>query len=226
MLRRVYGQRRSRRVSVTPSVYVVPAGSPANAGQEINALRHRLGASSEEVCDLDRLLDLISTGTGGLLHFACHSTFRADAGGSSITMGGGPFVPELLNRAVTTRSLAVTNPLVFINACRSAGEVPEYTRLMGWASQFMAAGAGAFAGTLWAVRSATACAFAEAFYDALLAGQALGHAARAARKATAADAADPTWLAYAVYGDPEATATVATAPPAVPGTTGVASAGH
>ena len=125
-----------------------------------------------------------------------------------------------------TRSLAVTNPLVFINACRSAGEVPEYTRLMGWASQFMAAGAGAFAGTLWAVRSATACAFAEAFYDALLAGQALGHAARAARKATAADAADPTWLAYAVYGDPEATATVATAPPAAPGTTGVASAGH
>ena len=45
VLRRVYGQRRSRRVSVTPSVYVVPAGSPANAGQEINALRHRLGAS-------------------------------------------------------------------------------------------------------------------------------------------------------------------------------------
>ena len=139
-------------------------------------------ASSEEVCDLDRLLDLIGTGTGGLL-------------------------------------------LVFINACRSAGEVPEYTRLMGWASQFMAAGAGAFAGTLWAVRSATACAFAEAFYDALLAGQALGHAARTARKATAADAADPTWLAYAVYGDPEATATVATAPPAAPGTAGVASAG-
>ena len=216
VLRRVYGQRRSRRVSVTPSVYVVPAGSPANASQEIDALRHRLGASSEEVCDLDRLLDLISTGTGGLLHFACHSTFRADAGGSSITMGGGPFVPELLNRAVTNRSLAVTNPLVFINACRSAGEVPEYTRLMGWASQFMAAGAGAFAGTLWAVRSATACAFAEAFYDALLAGQALGHAARTARKATAADAADPTWLAYAVYGDPEATATVATAPSAAP----------
>ena len=89
VLRRVYGQRRSRRVSVTPSVYVVPAGSPANAGQEIDALRHRLGASSEEVCHLDRLLDLIGTGTGGLLHFACHSTFRADAGGSSITMGGG-----------------------------------------------------------------------------------------------------------------------------------------
>ena len=122
-------------------------------------------------------------------------------------MGGGPFVPELLNRAVTNRSLAVTNPLVFINACRSAGEVPEYTRLMGWASQFMAAGA-RLRRHLVAVRSATACAFAEAFYDALLAGQALGHAARTARKATAADAADPTWLAYAVYGDPEATATV------------------
>ena len=123
-------------------------------------------------------------------------------------MGGGPFVPGLLNRAVTTHSLAQRSPLVFINGCRSAGAIPEYTSLMGWAGQFMSAGAGAFIGTLWAVRSDSALAFAEAFYDALLTGQTLGLAVRAARLATAADS-DPTWLASTVYGDPTATMNIA-----------------
>jgi len=95
---------------------------------------------------------------------------------------------------------------VFINACRSAGAIPKYTKLMGWAEQFMAAGAGAFIGTLWAVRSDSALTFAEAFYDALLTGQTLGQAVRTARLTTAANVADPTWLAYTVYGDPAAAA--------------------
>jgi hypothetical protein len=203
VLRRAYGQRRSRRVSMTPSLYVVSARSPANARQEVDVLRRRL-AAGQEVLDLELLLELVEAGDVGLLHFACHNTFRAEAGGSSIAMGGGPFVPGLLNRAVTTRSLAQRSPLVFINACRTAGAIPEYTRLMGWAEQFMAAGAGAFVGTLWAVRSDSALTFAEAFYDALLAGQTLGQAGRTARLTTAANVSDPTWLAYTVYGDPAA----------------------
>ena len=79
---------------------------------------------------------------------------------------------------------------------------------MGWAGQFMAAGAGAFIGTLWAVRSASALDFAESFYDALLKGQALGPASTTARRAVAADASDPTWLAYTVYGAPSAKASI------------------
>ena len=151
----------------------------------------------------------MESGGVGLLHFACHNTFRVEAGGSSIMMGGGPFVPALLNRSVTTHSLARRNPLVFINACRSAGAVPEYTRLIGWAGQFMSAGAGAFIGTLWPVRSGSALTFAGAFYDALLAGETLGVAVRTARLATAANVSDPTWLAYTVYGDPAAAAEIA-----------------
>jgi len=208
VLRRAYGQRRSRRLSVAPPLYVIPPGSPTNARQEVEALRRRLAASSEEICDLEPLLELVEAGSAGLLHFACHNTFKAEVGGSSIMMGGGPFVPGLLNRAVTTHSLAQRSPLVFINGCRSAGAIPEYTSLMGWAGQFMSAGAGAFIGTLWAVRSDSALAFAEAFYDALLTGQTLGLAVRTARLATAADS-DPTWLAYTVYGDPTATMNIA-----------------
>lgn len=206
VLRRVYGQCRTRRVSVGQPVYVVPARSPADAATEVSTLRDRLPGASAEITDLAPLLDLINAGAVGMLHFACHSTFKAEAGGSSIVMGGGPFIPGLLNRAVTTQSLAGRSPLVFLNACRSAGEIPEYTRLMGWAGQFMAAGAGAFIGTLWAVRSSSALAFAETFYEALLAGQPFGHSVQLARQATAADTSDPTWLAYTAYGDPMATA--------------------
>ena len=78
--------------------------------------------------------------------------------------------------------------------------------MMGWASQFMAAGAGAFIGTLWPVRSTSASRFAEAFYLALAGGMSLGQAAFTARRETKDDS-DPAWLAYTTYGDPDALGT-------------------
>ncbi len=207
VLRRVYDQRRSRHLSLGRASYVVPPRSPANALDEVAALQRSLGTEADAIGDLDALMTLIDSGDFGILHFACHNTFKADAGGSSVAMDGGPFVPALLNGAVTTRSLAPRSPLVFINACRSAGTVPEYTQLLGWAGQFMAAGAGAFIGTLWAVPSNTAREFAEAFYDGLKASRTLGKAVQEGRQAVAHDSTDPTWLAYSVYGDPAATVT-------------------
>jgi len=121
VLRRVYDQRRSRRLSLGPASYVVPPRSPSNALDEVAALQRRLGAEANAIGDLDALMTLIDSGEFGILHFACHNTFKSDAGGSLVAMAGGPFVPTLLNRAVTTRSLAARSPLVFINACRSAG---------------------------------------------------------------------------------------------------------
>ncbi len=75
--------------------------------------------------------------------------------------------------------------------------------MTGWASHFMAAGAGAFIGTLWPVRSSQASLFAEEFYGALVTGADLGQASLTARRATK-NHADPTWLAYTIYGDPAA----------------------
>jgi CHAT domain-containing protein len=122
-------------------------------------------------------------------------------------MAGGPFKPVLLNSAVATRSLSARAPLVFLNACRSAGVSPEYSRMIGWAEQFMGAGAGAFVGTLWPVRSETASSFAELFYENLRAGDTLGIATQKARlSASKLGRMDPTWLAYSVYGDPDAVA--------------------
>ena len=166
----------------------------------------RLGGVAGPVIDeLDELLDLVGSGRLGMAHFACHNNYRADAG-SAIRLRNGAFLPVMLSAAAVVRSLAGHRPLIFINACRSAGEVPQYTQMMGWAKQFMAAGAGAFVGTLWDIRSRSAAAFADGFYQRLADGRTLGEAAHETRLASAYDRGDPTWLAYSVYGDPAATA--------------------
>lgn len=204
--RRVYNQGRADRISLGTPRFVVPAGGPGNGADEAIAIHRILGAGREPsiITELTPLLDLLEAKNPGLLHFACHNNYRSDAGGSSIAMPGGDFVPTFLETAKADKSLASSHPLVFINACRSAGETPHYTSMMGFAQHFLAAGAGAFVGTLWDVRSGSALAFAEEFYRRLAEGESLGSAAWQTRRAASTADDDPTWLAYTVYGDPQA----------------------
>ncbi|MFG1842531.1 CHAT domain-containing protein [Micromonospora sp. NPDC049175] len=207
VVRRTYGQHRNATVGLRNPRFVVPPKAPTGAHDEIAAIRAILGAAhSEPITRADELLALINSGTLGATHFACHNTFSAD--GSFIDMDGGRFKPNLLAEASIRKLLAETGPLVFINACRSAGVAPTYTKMLGWAQQFMSSGAGAFVGTLWAVRSDSSARFATAFYSSLADGATLGAAALAARVEQQDDPLDPTWLAYTVYGDPFATAAV------------------
>jgi hypothetical protein len=208
VVRRVFDQARSAHIGLGSPRYVVPSESPADALAEVAAVAARIGGAAGPVIDeLDELLGLLARGELGMAHFACHNNYRAEAGGSSIRLRNGAFQPVMLSAATVERSLARHRPLIFINACRSAGEVPQYTQMMGWAKQFMAAGAGAFVGTLWDIRSRSAAAFADGFYQRLADGRTLGEAAHETRVASAHDTGDPTWLAYSVYGDPAATAT-------------------
>ncbi|PWU61864.1 hypothetical protein DLE60_03445 [Micromonospora globispora] len=207
VLRRVYNQQRSHRISLSNPRFVVPENSPTDAKAEVRTIRETLGVATEpDIDELDALLNLIDAGELGMAHFACHNNYRREKGGSAIKMRNGNFSPLLLNDAAATKNFAATHPLVFINACRSAGAVPQYTELMGFAQRFMAAGAGAFVGTLWAVHSSRAAAFAEVFYQQLVAGETLGAATKCARVEIGKHSADPTWLAYSVYGDPSALA--------------------
>ncbi|MEU8086776.1 CHAT domain-containing protein [Micromonospora sp. NPDC049101] len=207
VVRRTYGQHRNATVGLRNPRFVVPTKAPTGAHEEIAAIRAILGAAdSEPITRADDLLALINSGALGATHFACHNTFSAD--GSFIDMDGGRFKPTLLAEASIRKLLAETGPLVFINACRSAGVAPTYTTMLGWAQQFMSSGAGAFVGTLWAVRSDSSARFATAFYRSLADGATLGAAALAARVEQQDDPLDPTWLAYTVYGDPFATAAV------------------
>lgn len=211
VLRLVPDRHRSPVLGLRDAHCVVPPNSPTNAKDEVDAVRRALlgagvdGISDRDIDSLDDLLDMLDSGSTGLLHFACHNGYSVESGGSFIRMAGGNFVPALLNSLRTDGTLARTSPLVFLNACRSAGVAPYYTRMMGWAEQFMAAGAGAFVGTLWPVETRRAAAFAEAFYASLLAGETLGVAGLTARR-TIEDPADPSWLAYTIYGDPNAVA--------------------
>jgi CHAT domain len=210
VVRRVYGQGRMLRLPLTSAAYIVPSGSPCNADDEVQAVRRRLGAGVSERGVIQQLEDLnaLLLDPPSVLHFASHNQFT-DTGGSVLGMQGGPFRPSDLAVAVQKRGLSAASPLVFFNACRTAGEIPGLTHMMGWAKQFMGAGAGAFLGTLWAVRSSSAKVFADAFYQAFVTQRLpLGPASVQARQAISADDSDPTWLAYSIYGNPSATISV------------------
>lgn len=213
VMRRVFGGNRARRIALREPCFVVPPNSPADAMTEIAHVQRRVSGSAlnprQVIRSLADLTDVVDAGQFGILHFACHNNFRLDGTGSAVKMVGGDFEPMRLNSARALGSLRACSPLVFFNACRSAGETLDYTRLAGWASDFMAAGAGAFLGSLWAVRSRSAAAFADSFYQLFVCDQQpLGESVMQARQAIVTQD-DPTWLAYSVYGDPSATATVA-----------------
>ena len=200
--RAIYGHARHRRLRLRPARFVVPPGSPADAKAEARTLARLLGTRLTTVSELMPLLQLISKGRFGLLHFACHNRFDPDDG-SSIKLDS-PFTPTFLATAASDQTLSRAAPVVFINACRSLGQVPSYNKLDGWADKFLRAGAAAFIGSLWEVCDGTAREFAQELYRHLVAGEPLGKAVMAARRAVAAEPGDPTWLAYAVYGDPQA----------------------
>ena len=94
-------------------------------------------------------------------------------------------------------------PLVFLNACQAGRLGRQLTSLGGFASAFIMAGAGAFVSSLWNVGDEPASTFGIAFYERLLAGDTIAEATVAARE-RARSAGDATWLAYVVYGHPDA----------------------
>jgi len=188
------------------AAFVVSKRAPVNSEKEILRIKELLGAGVPDRGRITSLSEIAATlkAPPGLLHFSCHHDFSEEAG-ARLRLDEGPFRPTDLATAAALRSLAGAAPIVFFNACRSAGETLSLTQPMGWARQFMEAGAGAFIGTLWPVASEPALAFAEAFYDSLVPGrQQLSTAMSAARDAVSGDDGDPTRLAYTVYGDPNA----------------------
>lgn len=205
--RAIFNRRPSRKLSLWPARFVLPTDSLPQARAEIDAIRLSLDPGQP----LDKVIsgpmplnNLIANENFGLLHFACHNAYDP-AIGSSIKFGEVPFRPTDLTGAVINKKLAHSAPTIFINACRSAGLTATYNRLDGWATKFLEAGAAAFIGSQWAVSDGAAREFAQEFYGQLQTGSSLGEAVKCARTAAASQPGDPTWLAYAVYGDPRAT---------------------
>jgi hypothetical protein len=195
-----------RSLRLHPARFVLPPDSPEAAGDEIAGLQRlvQAGRSPDAVLsEFTPLRKLINQGGFGLLHFACHNSFSPVAG-SSISLGSRPFTVTNMQSARINHSLVSSTPVIFLNACRTAGAAATYNGLDGWAEAFMQAGAGAFVGSLWAVTDGAAREFAQEFYHQLRGGLRLGEAVTAARRSAASQPGDPTWLAYTVYGDPSA----------------------
>lgn len=207
VLRAAPEQRPARPVRLTSAVYVVSNDASDKALEELGRVRATLGSDVVDRGEVTAWADLreFLKVPASLLHFVGHNEFTGEDG-SRIELEGGSFRPSELASVVQQRSLEGVAPVIFLNACRTAGEVPGLTRMVGWASQFMAAGASVFIGSLWEVRDDSAADFAVAFYESFVNQRLpLGAAVSKARQALKTDNADPTWLAYTVFGDPGCT---------------------
>lgn len=138
-------------------------------------------------------------------HFTGHGSARSqDPNRAAIHLQGSEFLmPE--NLVTAKANLGRLRPLLFLNGCDTGRGGFSLTGLGGWAQQSLAAGAGAFIGTLWPVRDQKARAFAQAFYQQCLGGDPIAEAVRQARlRVREQFPGDPAWLAYTVYCHPDA----------------------
>ncbi len=209
MARWLAGRAASERTAVLAARLVAPDLDLAYVEQEKQAF-DALGARGVRVAPPLRtrteLRALLAEGGAQLIHVSAHGSFDAAAPGRAhLTLQDGPFTADELSPSATA-GLRKARPLVFLNACSVGRLGLSLTGLGGWAERLIQTGrVGAFVGTLWEVNDRLAAAFAVEFYRRLFDGATLGQALQAARlHVRTLDPANPTWLAYTLYGDPNA----------------------
>lgn len=223
------GYRWPLRLPVRPGrVYAVVPDYPLErhrlpaAPAELEYLTSELGATVLEPASSQTVKELLhQEGAFDLLHFTCHGEAAAtgDLLNARLLMTGrlddGEYHPDPLTDSLVRHFARFAGrgdppphrPMVVLNACQVGRAGYQLTGIGGFADAFMGKGAGAFVGTLWSVTDEVALAFNQALYDQLLAGEPLAAAAVAAREAARKKGehrGDASWLAYAVYGHPQA----------------------
>ncbi|HEY9632069.1 MAG TPA: CHAT domain-containing protein [Coleofasciculaceae cyanobacterium] len=150
------------------------------------------------------VLDWLETGKFSMLHFACHGMFDATSpDNSAIKLTDGILRPSDIQIRFGGQR---PRPLLFINACHGGRSEFSFTGLGGWAEQLVTkARVGAFVGAMWEVNDGLALQFAQRFYTELLKNnETISEAFRKAREEIRQLAPyNSTWLAYALYSDPE-----------------------
>ncbi|MFN7677322.1 MAG: SAV_2336 N-terminal domain-related protein, partial [Cyanobacteriota bacterium] len=141
-----------------------------------------------------------------VLHLAGHGVFRRlTRQGDRRT--GVVLSDGLLITSAEIEAMEVVPELVFLNCCHlgpvSQEQVAFNQLAASMAGQLLALGVRAVVACGWAVDDRSAVVFAEAFYDAMLAGKGFGEAIFLARKqAHGVVPNSQTWGAYQAYGDP------------------------
>jgi hypothetical protein len=153
------------------------------------------------------VLSLIERGEADLLHFVGHGEFSSrHPEDSKIFLIDGVALPARRLQGPVLQKLRERRPLVFFNSCSTGQQGWALTGPIGWVQTWVGTGgAGAFLAPQWPVRDSRAFELARMFYLALARGRTLGRAARLARWWTRRkNRLDSTWLAFAVYGHPNA----------------------
>lgn len=137
-----------------------------------------------------------------ILYLYCHAATAGidDAGGpdgSSLRLDAAPLTLRSLKQRADTRGKLRGQPLVFINACESAELSPLF--YSGFVPYFMNKGARGVIGTECRMPALFAACWADAFFDALLAGQPLGETVLALRRTFLSEHGNPLGLLYGLH---------------------------
>lgn len=192
---------------------VVPNGSQLAHAAAESALIQSLGGGRRRITLLDAthpaVTAAMASGVYDAWHFTGHGqAHEHDADQSLLALEEQRSLkPEHIVGAV--ENLLLPRPFVFLNACQTGRSGFSLTGVGGWVrrllqSETLSETASAFIGSYWSVLDETALAFARGVYQGLFEGKPIGRAVQEARWAIRSDT-DPTWLAYTVYADPNAT---------------------
>jgi hypothetical protein len=143
------------------------------------------------------------------VHVTCHGGLKDDKREAYWTLDHTnpiTFDYRIYQSFVRTLGL-VSRPLVFGNACASAGTQTDLAALQGFGAAFLSGGGALnFVGTFAPITRTTAVVFAERFYAQLFSGLPVGEALRRTKAGFAAqDLKDPSYLFYCLYGPPDST---------------------
>jgi hypothetical protein len=157
---------------------------------------------------------LLKRGDFDVLHFSGHGKAdTTDIAEALIMLDDrkveGNLVRQFLSATEVAESASLTSPdgagpLVVLNACQAGRGGVQLSSMGGFARAFLAAGAQAFVACLWSVAEQPSRIFTENLYRQLIDGRPLGQAVLHARESARAEEDAATWLAYVVYGRPDA----------------------
>ena len=141
------------------------------------------------------------------LHYCGHAEFAPkDRQSSGLLLKDGTLTAGKLREMAGPEGMQLP-PLVFLNACKSAGvrdggaeEVDPVPASL--AAEILACDPWALIGTFWKVRDDAAMTFAETLYTALCTGETLGDAMILARTRLF-KAGNSDWANYILYGNTE-----------------------
>lgn len=209
LTRWLLGETESQVLPVRHMALVIPktSGLPAVGGEREDVLA--LHGVEREVTEIPakyrEVTRALADGCYDAWHFGGHgATYTEDPGLWNLGLEDQPLRPE--DMGSEAGNLRPLRPLVFFNGCHTGRSGWTLSGLGGWPKALLGAGAGAFIGSLWAVKDKKARSFAKTFYESFLGGQPIGEAVRQARLRLRDEfPGDPTWLAYTVFANPLAT---------------------